>query len=75
MAFDGKRAAAILTASFGIGQILGPVLAGFLADLQEGFALPLLLASICVMIGWMFTAIDHHFIAQKQQKGESLCHT
>ncbi|MDH3999263.1 MAG: YbfB/YjiJ family MFS transporter [Desulfuromonadales bacterium] len=63
---DGKRAAAILTASFGIGQILGPILAGFLADIQQGFALPLLLASICVMIGWAFTAFDRHFIVQKQ---------
>jgi MFS family permease len=66
MKYDGKRAAAILTASFGVGQILGPILAGFLADLQEGFALPLLLASICVMIGWVFTALDRHFVSQKQ---------
>lgn len=75
MTHDGKRAAAILTASFGIGQILGPILAGFLADMQGGFALPLLLASICVMIGWVCTALDRHFIVQKQQKGESLCRT
>ena len=35
---DGRRAAAFLTASFGVGQVLGPVLAGTLADIQEGFA-------------------------------------
>jgi MFS family permease len=62
---DGKRSAAILTASFGTGQILGPILAGLLADMQDGFALPLLLAAMCVMIGWVITALDHHFISQK----------
>lgn len=75
MAHDGKRAAAILTASFSVGQILGPILAGFLADMRDGFALPLLLASICVLLGWLFTTFDRHFISQKQQKGESLCRT
>jgi len=75
MAHDGKQAAAILTASFSVGQILGPILAGFLADMKDGFTLPLLLASICVMIGWLFTALDRHFISQRQQKGESLCRT
>ncbi len=63
---DGKRAAAILTASFGIGQILGPILAGFLADWQEGFALPLLLAAIFVMIGAIFTVTDRHFTLKKE---------
>lgn len=75
MAHDGKRAAAILTASFSVGQILGPILAGFLADMKDGFALPLLLASICVLIGWLFTTFDRYFFSQKQQKGESLCRT
>ncbi len=75
MTYDGKRAAAILTASFGIGQILGSIVAGLLADMKDGFALPLLLASICVMTGWVFIAFDRHFISQKQQKGESLCRT
>ncbi|MBW2478278.1 MAG: YbfB/YjiJ family MFS transporter [Deltaproteobacteria bacterium] len=65
--YDGKRAAAVLTASFGIGQVLGPIAAGFLADMQDGFALPLLLASSCVMIGWLFTALDRYFISQKPQ--------
>lgn len=75
MAYDGKRAAAILTASFSIGQILGPVMAGWLADRQDGFTLPLLLATICILISWGFTAIDRNFISQKPQKGESSCHT
>lgn len=65
MKHDQKRATAILTASFSIGQILGPIAAGFVADMQEGFTLPLLLASICLMIGWLFTAIDRYFVSQK----------
>lgn len=63
---DGNRAAAILTASFGVGQIVGPVLAGLLADVQEDFVFPLRLAAICIMVGWMFTAMDRHFVAQKE---------
>ena len=58
---DGRRAAAILTASFSIGQMLGPVLAGWLADLQEGFTLPLLLAGISVVLGGLFVVLDRRF--------------
>lgn len=61
MPADGRRAAAILTASFGVGQMLGPVLAGMLADLQSGFALPLLLAGVCVLLGGLLVALDRHF--------------
>jgi MFS family permease len=61
MKADGRRAAAILTASFGVGQMLGPVLAGILADVQEGFALPLMLAATCVVLGGLFTALDRRF--------------
>ena len=75
MAHDGRRAAAILTASFSAGQILGPIVAGFLADMKDGFTLPLLLASTCVMAGWVFTVLDRHFISRKQHQGESLCRT
>ncbi len=61
-----KQATAILTVSFGAGQIIGPLVAGYLADLQKGFALPLLLAATCTMVGWVFTAVDRHFVLQKQ---------
>ncbi len=58
---SGGRAAAFLTASFGVGQMLGPVLAGILADLQKGFALPLMLAAACVVLGGIFVALDRRF--------------
>ena len=58
---EGGRAAAFLTASFGVGQVLGPVLAGILADLQQGFALPLMLAAVCVIVGGIFIALDKRF--------------
>jgi MFS family permease len=58
---SGGRAAAFLTASFSVGQMLGPVLAGILADLQQGFALSLILAAACVVLGGIFVALDRRF--------------
>ena len=58
---EGGRAAAFLTASFGVGQVLGPVLAGILADVQQGFSLPLMLAAACVVLGGIFIALDKRF--------------
>lgn len=58
---DGRRAAAVLTASFGVGQMLGPVFAGILADLRAGFAIPLLAATACVVIAGLCVVIDRHF--------------
>ena len=60
---QGRRAATFLTASFGVGQVLGPVLAGILADLQQGFALPLMLAAACVALGGIFIALDRQYQA------------
>ena len=61
---DGRRAAAFLTASFGVGQVLGPVLAGTLADIQEGFAVPLVLATVCVAIAGLCVLLDRKFQSQ-----------
>ena len=58
---DGRRAAAFLTASFGVGQMLGPVLAGVIADIQEGFTVPLLLATGCVVVAGLCVALDRQF--------------
>lgn len=59
------RAAAFLTASFGVGQVLGPVFAGVLADLQQGFTLPLLLAAGSVLSGCVFIVIDRGYQTAK----------
>ena len=65
MSGAGGRSAAFLTASFGIGQVLGPVIAGILADFQQGFTLSLLFAALCVMLGGVFVAMDRRYQALK----------
>ncbi|MDF1580567.1 MAG: YbfB/YjiJ family MFS transporter [Desulfuromonadales bacterium] len=61
MGADGRRAAALLTAAFSVGQMLGPILAGVLADRQAGFTLPLLLAAGCVSGGALLVALDRGY--------------
>jgi predicted MFS family arabinose efflux permease len=65
MGKDGRRAAAFLTASFSVGQMLGPVIAGMLADRQDGFAMPLLLAAASVTLGCLFIALDRQYQLHK----------
>lgn len=59
---EGRRATAILTACFGAGQVIGPPLAGLLADQQGGFALPLLLAGSVMACGGVLVATDRNFL-------------
>ncbi|WP_432823054.1 YbfB/YjiJ family MFS transporter [Trichloromonas sp.] len=61
MGKEGARAAAFLTASFSVGQVLGPIIAGSLADRQDGFALPLLLAAGCIILGGLLIVLDRGF--------------
>ena len=72
MPADSRWIAAFLTAAFGIGQVLGPIVAGYLADLRDGFALPLLLATACVVVSLIVTALDPHFSTSlnPQRKGK-----
>jgi len=57
VAFGGRiarhpaRMVGLLTAAFGLGQMIGPVLAGWLAERQGGFDAPLLLAAGAVLAG------------------------
>ncbi|MBL6078257.1 YbfB/YjiJ family MFS transporter [Belnapia sp. T18] len=46
---DPRRTFAVLTAAFGIGQIVGPVLAGLLHDRTGSFSLPSLLAAAALL--------------------------
>ena len=46
---DPRGRLALMTASFGAGQILGPVFAGYVHDRFGGFMLPLLVASLALL--------------------------
>ncbi|MDD2899883.1 MAG: YbfB/YjiJ family MFS transporter [Desulfuromonadaceae bacterium] len=58
---EGRRATAVLTACFGAGQVVGPPLAGFLADQHGGFSLSLLLTGVLVVLGGILVATDRGF--------------
>lgn len=51
------RVIAILTAAFGAGQMLGPAIAGALADHTQSFTLPLFGAAAIVALGAVFLSI------------------
>lgn len=55
------KAAAILTTCFGIGQVLGPIVAGMLADSKADFTLPLFIAATSVGLGAICTIFDIQF--------------
>jgi predicted MFS family arabinose efflux permease len=45
------RAMGLLTASFGLGQLLGPAVGGRVAELTNGFAAPSMLAAFLLIVG------------------------
>ena len=47
---DPRGRLALMTASFGAGQILGPLFAGYVHDHVGGFTLPLLAASLALLV-------------------------
>jgi len=46
---NAKRTLALMTAAFGLGQIIGPAAAGYLVDLSGSFLLPSMLAVISLI--------------------------
>ncbi len=58
---EGRRAAAVMTACFGAGQVVGPPLAGLLADYLGGFSVALMMAGALVAIGGILVATDNIF--------------
>jgi len=57
-----SRAFALITAAFGLGQILGPILAGWLLDRTGSFAVPSLIAAagLVVAAGVAMAAARRH---------------
>jgi predicted MFS family arabinose efflux permease len=47
------KAIAWMTVSFGLGQLLGPALAGRMAEMTESFAAPSALAAVLLIVGMM----------------------
>jgi predicted MFS family arabinose efflux permease len=58
---NGRRVAAVLTTCFSVGQVIGPPLAGLLADSRGGFTLPLVGAAVSVGLGLVLIALDKGF--------------
>ncbi|MET0170619.1 MAG: YbfB/YjiJ family MFS transporter [Aliihoeflea sp.] len=49
-----RKALAVMTAAFGTGQIVGPVVAGFIADWSGGFFWPSMLAALALAVSaWL----------------------
>lgn len=57
----GHRPLALASASFGIGQMIGPLAAGLIADRTGGFLLPSLLAAGALMLGATIVACGTKF--------------
>ncbi|HET7526402.1 MAG TPA: YbfB/YjiJ family MFS transporter, partial [Burkholderiaceae bacterium] len=51
---DSRRPVALMTAGFGVGQMLGPSLAGIARDASGSFVLPSLCAAACLLLAsWL----------------------
>jgi len=53
-----RKALAFMTAAFGVGQIVGPVVAGWIAERSGSFTVPTLLAAIVLLVCALITGIE-----------------
>jgi predicted MFS family arabinose efflux permease len=59
------QAVASLTIYYGVGQAIGPFLAGLVAEASKGFALPLLLAAIIIAIACVLSFVGEWSAAKE----------
>jgi predicted MFS family arabinose efflux permease len=57
---DPRRTLAVMTASFGLGQIIGPTVAGVLYDATGSFLMPSLWAAGALLVAAMLTLVPAH---------------
>jgi hypothetical protein len=62
-----RRTLAVMTASFGVGQIIGPVVAGFLADRTGSFTAPSIGAAGALLVGALIALSVGGASGQKRQ--------
>jgi predicted MFS family arabinose efflux permease len=53
---DPRRALALMTGAFGVGQIVGPAFAGIVADRLGGFAVPSVAAALALLVAAVLVA-------------------
>ena len=53
---DPRRIAAVMTASFGLGQIIGPAYAGYAYGIADSFRIPTLAAAVALLVAAALTA-------------------
>ena len=52
---DPRRSIALMTAAFGLGQMIGPSFAGFAYDIGQSFTLPTLVAAAALLLAFVLT--------------------
>ena len=53
---DARRIAAVMTASFGLGQMIGPAYAGYAYGIADSFRIPTLTAAAALLVAAVLTA-------------------
>lgn len=69
-----RRALAFMTAAFGTGQIIGPLVAGWVAERSGSFTLPTILAAavlvVCVLLALLESQLGSPRLVKKHQENQ-----